>query len=426
MAKIRGKIKRHHRDPDGSPGSGADSGAGTPQTQTVEISTAEMEGIFTVPDWLKNIGFMSWLLLGIGLVVVGLVWLASLTQVIVVPFLVASIIATVGSPLVAKLKSWGLPRGIGALLVMLFIVVVAIGMGAMITAGIISESTSIGHQLSSAKDEIGNWLGSLGLDSSQKDSAKQTLDSGASNAVNGLLQGLIGGISAFAGIAFFLSMAALSLFFLLKDGPTIRAWTESHSGLPGPVSRVISQRAIGSLRGYFLGTTIVAAFSAAVVGLGSFLLGLPLIGTIVAVTFIAGYIPYLGAWSAGAFTVLLALGSSGPEAAAGMVVLQVLANGVLQQLVQPFAMGTALGIHPLAVLLVTISGGALFGTMGLILAAPLVSAIVRISADLKAAREAAERDEANHDDAAREVSGAASDSGEPPGGIAGGPQPAPG
>ena len=50
-------------------------------------------------------------------------------------------------------------------------------------------------------------------------------------------------------------------------------------------------------------------------------------------------------------------------------------------------MGAALGIHPLAVLIVTIAGGALFGAVGLVLAAPLTSAIVRISDDLARARE---------------------------------------
>ena len=69
-----------------------------------------------------------------------------------------------------------------------------------------------------------------------------------------------------------------------------------------------------------------------------------------------------------------------------MIVVQLLANSILQQLVQPFAMGAALGIHPLAVLIVTIAGGALFGAVGLILAAPLVSAVTRISADLARAR----------------------------------------
>jgi predicted PurR-regulated permease PerM len=96
-------------------------------------------------------------------------------------------------------------------------------------------------------------------------------------------------------------------------------------------------------------------------------------------------VPYLGAWGAGAFSVLVALGGAGTDAALGMTVIQLLANGVLQQMVQPIAFGAALGIHPLAVLVVTIAGGALFGAVGLILAAPLTSAAVRIAEDLSRA-----------------------------------------
>ena len=88
--------------------------------------------------------------------------------------------------------------------------------------------------------------------------------------------------------------------------------------------------------------------------------------------------------------MLLALGGAGPEAAGAMIVVQLLSNGPLQQIVQPVAYGAALGLHPLAVLVLTIAGGALFGTVGLILAAPVASAILRISADLAAAREEAE------------------------------------
>jgi predicted PurR-regulated permease PerM len=71
----------------------------------------------------------------------------------------------------------------------------------------------------------------------------------------------------------------------------------------------------------------------------------------------------------------------GPEAAAAMAVVQILANGILQQMIQPFAMGSTLGIHPLAVLIVTIAGGALFGSIGLIIAAPIVAAINGIIKD---------------------------------------------
>jgi putative heme transporter len=66
----------------------------------------------------------------------------------------------------------------------------------------------------------------------------------------------------------------------------------------------------------------------------------------------------------------------------GVVVL--LANGVLQQLIQPFVMGATLSLNPLVVLVVTIGAGTLFGMVGLTLAAPLTSAAVHIVAELRA------------------------------------------
>ena len=157
--------------------------------------------------------------------------------------------------------------------------------------------------------------------------------------------------------------------------------------MPVPVAHTVADRVLKSLRGYFFGVTIVAAFNAVVVAVGALILGVPLVGTIAIVTFLAAYVPYVGAWSAGAFTVLVALGSEGTDAAIAMAVIALLANGMLQQLVQPIAYGAALGIHPLAVLVVTIAGGALFGAVGLILAAPLTAAATKISADLARARE---------------------------------------
>ena len=132
--------------------------------------------------------------------------------------------------------------------------------------------------------------------------------------------------------------------------------------------------------------TIVSLFNGVVVALGALLLGVPLAGTIGVVTFVTAYIPYLGAFGAGAFAVVIALGANGTTTALLMLLIVLLANGLLQNLVQPFAMGSALKLHPLVVLVVTIAGGCIFGTIGLILAAPLLSAAVHITADLGTAR----------------------------------------
>ena len=60
---------------------------------------------------------------------------------------------------------------------------------------------------------------------------------------------------------------------------------------------------------------------------------------------------------------------------------------MLQQLIQPIAFGAALGIHPLGVLIVTIAGGLPVRDDRPRLAAPLTSAVVKVSADLAKARE---------------------------------------
>src|SRR5215212_1012645 len=213
-------------------------------------------------------------------------------------------------------------------------------------------------------------------------SAGDDASASVSDAFHALIEGVGAGVSALASLAAFLSFTLLSLFFLLKDGPVIRRWTERHMGVPHDIGRSVTQRTLQSLRGYFVGVTAVAVFNAVVIGLGALVLGLPQLGAIIVINFVAAYVPYLGAWSAGAFTVLIALGAEGSTTAIVMGVIVLLANGILQQMIQPIAYGAALGIHPLAVLITTIAGGSLFGTIGLVLAAPLTSAVVKISSDL--------------------------------------------
>src|SRR5262249_60212797 len=111
-----------------------------------------------------------------------------------------------------------------------------------------------------------------------------------------------------------------STFMLPKDGPLFRRWVNDHLGVPQLVATTITGRVVHSVRQYFLGTTIVAGFNAVVVGLGAWLLGVPLAGTIAVVTFVTAYIPFIGAVVAGAFAVVRALGAKGTTAALMMVV----------------------------------------------------------------------------------------------------------
>ena len=154
-------------------------------------------------------------------------------------------------------------------------------------------------------------------------------------------------------------------------------------GVPEPVADVVTTNVAKSLRSYFLGVTIIAAFNAVVIGGAALIIGVPLAGTIAVVTFVGAYVPFVGAWVAGGFAVLIALGTEGTDAALIMAVVALLANGALQQVIQPLVMGATLGINPLVVLVVTIGAGALFGMVGLTLAAPLTSAAVHIANELR-------------------------------------------
>ena len=361
--------------------------------QAGDFAPRDLTGLFRAPSWLRDLGLSAWLAVGVTLFLVGAIWLLSLTQTIVAPVITAAVVAAVTTPLVAWLEHRRVPRAAGAALVLLALLAVVVGVVIVVLAGIGSQDDAIRSLLASARDTLGGWLGDVGIDREAVENAKDDVSSAISSAVPALLEGVGEGLRSLSSLAVFLSLTALSLFFLLKDARLIRSFAEKQIRVPPATAHQMGDRVVESLRGYFLGVTIVAAFNAVVVGIGALLLGVPLPGTIAVVTFLGAFVPYLGAWGAGGFSVLIALGGAGTDAAAGMIVVQLLANGLLQQLVQPIAYGAALGIHPLAVLIVTIAAGSLFGAVGLILAAPLTSAATRIAADLAQAREAPSSDD---------------------------------
>jgi predicted PurR-regulated permease PerM len=348
----------------------------------VEFESYELTGLFASPGWLRDLGASAWLLVGVTLATAGAIWLLSLTSAIVMPVITATVVAAVTSPAVGWLARHHVGRGLGAALVLLALLAASVALVLIIVGGVTAQLDALREQLGAAKDTLATWATDLGVSRDAADAAKQDASSAVGDIVPALLQGLGSGLKSLSSLVFFLGLTALSLFLLLLDGPRIRGWVERHARVPEPVAHQMGERVLQSLRGYFVGVTFVAAFNAVVVGVGALILGVPLAGTIAIVTFVGAFIPYLGAWGAGAFAVLIALGGAGTDAAIAMIVIQLLANGILQQMVQPIAYGAALGIHPLVVLIVTIGGGALFGAVGLILAAPLTSAATRIAGDL--------------------------------------------
>jgi predicted PurR-regulated permease PerM len=293
----------------------------------------------------------------------------------------AMIVAVVAMPLVRWLDRH-MPRALAAAIVLLAVAALAVLIVVIVVAGITGQSAELSAQASAGLDKIQGWMTSSGVDSSSASGATSTAGHAASQAISTLVHGIVHGIRGLASVLFGLSFAALGTFFLLKDGPVMRRWVDRHVGIPQPVAHTVTSSVINSLRGYFRGVTLVAGFNGVVVGLAALILDVPLAGTIAVVTFVTAYVPYIGAVLAGTFAVLLALGAQGTGVAIAMLIVVILANGLLQNIVQPFAMGSALHLNPLVVLVVTIGAGCLFGMLGLVLAAPLVSAATQVAKQL--------------------------------------------
>src|SRR4051794_5216694 len=113
---IRGRFRRHGRR----------QGAESAEDEYFEIDPGELTAIFSVPQWLRDVGMMAWLLVGVAVFLVGMVWLLGLTQVIVTPVITAAVIAAVASPLVRWLHRHRIPRPLGAALLLVGIIAIGI------------------------------------------------------------------------------------------------------------------------------------------------------------------------------------------------------------------------------------------------------------------------------------------------------------
>jgi len=354
--------------------------AQTPEPTVVQIDATSLSRVFSAPMWLRDLGLLAWFLVGVAVLLVGLVWLLGLTSTIVVPVTLGAILATVAGPLVTVLQRRRVPRAAGAALVLLLLLAIAVVIALMVFGGIYEQSSEIKAAASQAVDKIEGWFndaGAGGTSSTTADVKTSTAETGKA-----LIQGVTNGIKELTSFVFFLTFTVFSTFFLLKDGPAVRRFVDRNLGVPSDVASIITGNVIRSLRRYFLGVTYVAAFNAIVVGVGAYLLDVPLAGTIAVVVFVTAYVPFIGAFVSGAFAVLLALASQGTSTALIMLVIVILANGLLQNIVQPIAFGATLDLNPLVVLIVTIGFGALFGMIGMVLAAPLTSAGLHISREL--------------------------------------------
>jgi predicted PurR-regulated permease PerM len=189
-----------------------------------------------------------------------------------------------------------------------------------------------------------------------------------------------------AGMIAGLVLGAMVLYYILKDGPRLaRAWVDRKTD---PARRDAAERVIdksvNDIQSYFGGQTALALVNGVSIALGMYFLGVPGALAVGVVNFVGAYIPYIGAFFGGAFAVLMALGDGGVGLALAALAVVLVAQVVLENLLQPKLLGSSLNLHPLTILLATTLGGMIAGMVGLILAAPVLAIGLDLSRELKA------------------------------------------
>jgi len=353
----------------------------SPPRRVAEAAQREIAG-FQTPTWFRTVGVGAWLVLGIAGLLSLALFLVALVAGVAIPLAIAVVLAAVLVPLADRLERWRVPRWLGATFVLILALSMVVATIAVVVGGLTSQSDEIWAQLEGSLEKVDDGTEPL------EETSDGTI--GVVHEVVRLLSsGLLGSLfSSASSVVVGSVLAIFMLLFLVKDWEQITGWTVGHLGLPPETGRSILDGTVGAFRGYAAGLTIIGAANAAVVALGAVALGVPLVLTIALVSFVTSYVPYLGAFVAGAFAVLIAYGSGGLDVALAMLAIVLLANNTIQNLVEPFAFGTRLRLHPLAVLLTVTTAAMLFGVMGAILAAPLTSAAVNAYHQLRGAGDA--------------------------------------
>ena len=295
-------------------------------------------------------------------------------RVVVVPVLIALLLAAATWPVIAWLGRHGVPRAIAVLLTLLTGLAALGGVFTLVGTAVAEQWAELRATALEGFGQLENALADLpfGLQPGDLD----TLLARAGRAVQGtqLQSGVLTGATAAVELLTGVVLMLFVLFFMLKDGDSI--WAFAREQLPAGTLRnvdAVASNAIGVLGGYVRGTAVIALVDAVLIGLALVLLGVPLALPLALVTFIASFVPIVGAISAGALAAVVALVLNGPVNALLVVLAIVVVQQVESNLLAPLVHGHNLHLHPVAVLLAIAAGTIAAGIVGAILAVPLAA-----------------------------------------------------
>jgi predicted PurR-regulated permease PerM len=338
-----------------------------------------------VPAWLDRLSAVSWRFLVVTVAAGAVITTLLAFDIVIVPVFLALLFTSALLPLVRALRRRGMGPGLSAGLGLLVLLAILLGAAAITGSALVRQSSSIGESL----DRGMARLDEAGVRADLFDEGQGPHDGAASEA-SGQLTGLLlsGGFAVVSRVFDFVTMVLLSVFvtfFLLKDGGTMWAWCIERLAGGSSVIDATGRSSFGAIGGYVRGAAIVAGVDAVFIALGAWILGVPFPAAILVLTFILGFIPYVGAFVAGAFASLLALSSGGLGRGLAMLAVVIVVQQLETNVLQPVIMGKTTRLHPLVVALASVAGAAVGGLLGVFVAVPITAAVVAALSELRRA-----------------------------------------
>ncbi|MGY1700443.1 AI-2E family transporter [Geodermatophilus sp. SYSU D00766] len=380
-ASASGARAGREQGPGPAPSLSGEGGQGDPRAADHQATAAP------APTWQRGqraVSAMSTLaiaaaqLLLISGAVVVLFWVLGRLWVILLPIVLGLLFATVLWPPTRFLRRHRWPPALAAAVVLLVFLGLIAGLIAVIAPQVADQVTDLADQFTSGLQQIQQWLQGPPLDIDEDQLGRyvdQAINSVQSNASN--IAGYAAtGASAVGNGLINLVLALVLAFFFVKDGPRFVPWLAAQTGpRAAPHVAALSQKTWSTLSEFIKQQALVGFIDAFFIGLGLWILDVPLVIPLAVLTFFGAFIPIIGAFVAGAFAVLIALVDEGLTVAIIVFGIVLLVQQIEGNVLQPIIQGRGFNLHAAVVILAVTAGGSLAGIIGAFLGVPVAALI---------------------------------------------------
>ncbi|MGW1142480.1 AI-2E family transporter [Streptomyces zhihengii] len=319
---------------------------------------------------------MEMLLVLVGTAVV--LWLLGRMWSVVWPLVVGLLLTTLTWPFARFLRRHGWPPALAASVVTVLFLAVTAGAVALIAVPVASQSGELADGVVEGIQRVREWAAGppLNIGDDQITTALDSATARLQDSVGSIFTTLATGVGTVVNGVVTGVLALFLMFFFLKDGPRFLPWLARQ--LPGRLAAdvpTVAERGWDTLGAFVRSQAAVGLLDAVLIGIGLWVLDVPLVFPLAVLTFLCAFVPIIGALFAGFVAVLIALVSNGVTDAlivlAVIVVVQQLEGNVFQPMIQ----SRGLGLHAGVVLLAVTLGGSLAGIVGSLLAVPAAALI---------------------------------------------------